>query len=110
MELIGTLFKFANMSYIDVKEVQVQNEAGALINPAENETIILLRRIVQILQPISTQDANNRQRVSVDNGLNIAGDTIGNVQTMNGFDTRFWWADAARNTYANGIRQNLIFS
>ena len=107
MELIGILFKFANMSYIDVKEVQVQNEAGALINPVQDETVILLRRIVQILQPIATQDAANRQRVSVDN---ILGGTISNIVAMGNLDTRFWWADAARNTYANGIRQNLIFS
>lgn len=98
------------MSYIDVKEVQLQDDAGNVINPAEDETIILLRRIVQTLQPIAVQDANNRQRVSVDNNIAVGSATVNNLQAIAALDPRFWWADAARNTYANGIRQNLIFS
>jgi hypothetical protein len=70
-----------------------------------NESVILLRRIAKLLEPMATQDALQRQRV-----------TIGSSET--GFTTSFYGSvdakyqiiDWARTAYATGIRSNLIFS
>jgi len=89
--------------------------------PATEETLDilknqndLLRRIIQIVNPLSTQDANQRLRVTVDSAP--ASLTVGTVSTVNsvnaynGIDPRFQFIDAARLTYAQGIRRNLQFS
>lgn len=85
--------------------------------PATDEALVLLRRIAQSLIPLATQDANQRQRVTVDalaGGLTLGTvstvSTVSNVATLAGVDPRYQFIDAARNAYANGIRQNLIFS
>jgi hypothetical protein len=67
-----------------------------------NESVILLRRISKLLEPMATQDANQRQRVTIgafEAGVSIA--TYGSV------DPRFQIADWARTAYATGIRSNL---
>lgn len=82
--------------------------------PASDESVLLLRRLVQILAPIATQDINQRQRVTVDGmtaGMTLTTvGTVGNIGAIGGVDVRYQLMDAARNMYANGIRQNLIFS
>lgn len=82
--------------------------------PASDESVLLLRRLVQILAPIATQDINQRQRVTVDGmtaGMTLTTvTTVGNIGGLGGVDPRYQLMDAARNMYANGIRQNLIFS
>ena len=98
------------MSYIDVKEVNLLNENGQTINPAQDETIILLRRIAKLLEPSAVQDANNRQRVAVEAMPLIAVSTVSNLAAYGGVDARYQFIDAARLTYAQGIRRNLQFS
>lgn len=78
-----------------------------------NESVVLLRRLVQLLTPIATQDSSQRQRVSVES---ISGSTtIGTVQTLsnlsnfNTVDAKYLLMDTARNMFANGIRQNLTY-
>ncbi len=93
------------MSYIDVKEVNLVDENGQVINPAQDETIILLRRIAKLLEPMGTQDAAQRQRV-----------TIGSAETgfttsfYGSVDARFQIIEWAKTNYNTGIRANLIFS
>ena len=78
-----------------------------------DESIVLLRRLVQLLTPVGVQDIAQRQRVVVEG---IAGSavvtTVGTVNNMNalaGVDARFLIIDQARNTFANAIRQNLTY-
>jgi hypothetical protein len=55
------------MSYIPPSDSQyILNASGTTINPATDETVLLLRRMVQLLTPIATQDTNQRQRISLD--------------------------------------------
>ncbi len=89
------------MSYIDVKEVYIKDADGNIINVTQDETVMLLRRMVKILEPIGTQDANQRQRVNVETG-SIS------VVTYGGVDPRFQIADWARTAYNTGIRANII--
>jgi hypothetical protein len=89
--------------------------------PASEESIQYLKKIVQILTPLATQDTQQRQRVTVE-GATITSGTITTVTTVStvsavsnlalygGIDPRFQFIDAARLTYAQGIRNNLQFS
>jgi len=80
--------------------------------PSTDDSVVLLRRLIQLLTPIGVQDAQQRQRVVIDN---IAQSSLGTVQTVNSIasynnvDARFPIIDQARNTFANGIRQNLTY-
>jgi len=80
--------------------------------PSTDDSVVLLRRLIQLLTPIATQDFQQRQRVVVDNvstgNLNQI-NNIGNLNTYNNVDSRFPIVDQARNTFANGIRQNLTY-
>jgi hypothetical protein len=72
-----------------------------------NESVILLRRLVQLLTPIGVQDAQQRQRVVIE--ALSANSVIGSILTYANVDARFPIIDQARNTFANGIRQNLTY-
>ena len=99
-------------SMLDSHDLQIYYDIN--LTPSSDEAVILLRRIAQALIPIATQDANQRQRVTVDaltGGLTLGTvSTVSNVATLAGIDARYQFIDAARNAYANGIRQNLTFS
>jgi hypothetical protein len=99
------------MSYIPASDSQyILNASGTTINPATDETVLLLRRMVQLLTPIATQDAQQRQRVVIDAGTLTLVSTVSNISGLGGVDPRFQFIDQARNAFANGIRQNLNFS
>jgi hypothetical protein len=69
---------------------------------ALNESVILLRRIAKLLEPMATQDGNQRQRIaisSVEAGMPVS--------SYGGVDPRFQIADWARTAYNTGIRSNL---
>ncbi len=71
---------------------------------ALNESVILLRRISKLLEPLATQDGQQRQRIAIDSStiqLTTNPTSMGNV------DTRFMIADWARTAYNTGIRSNL---
>lgn len=87
--------------------------------PVVDETIPLLRRIVRLLEPSATQDAQQRQRVTVDAftagtalptvtavGTVTTVTTVANQTTLAGMD-REMYINIARNTYANAIRAKL---
>jgi len=84
-------------------------------------SVVLLKRIAKILEPISVQDVQQRQRVIIDNIVGGTITTVGtvttvstvtavtNVQSMGGVDYRWQLIDQARNTYSNSIRANIAF-
>jgi len=120
------------MSYFE--QTKITKSDGTVINPSEDESIILLRRAVKLLESNAVVDANNRQRITLDaltagvlstggtycgssTGINIptAGAPImgGNywLQVWTGpVDQRWGMMDTARLTYDNGIRSHLAFS
>lgn len=116
------------MSYIPPSDsVNVNNSSGEKINPATEETVLLLKRLVRILDSVATVDVQNRQRVVVESAAQTsitiaAAQTlatlttvtnavpVGNVATMGGVDPRFEFMELARISYSNGIRSKLSFS
>jgi hypothetical protein len=121
------------MSYIDLQEVKIEDASGNLINPAQDETLILLRRLVQIASTLATQDSAQRQRISIDaapasvtviqgtasslnatvTGTVTANPTNGTITSLSqfaGVDIRYQIVDWARTAYNTGIRANLINS
>lgn len=102
------------MSYIPASDsLNVLNASGTTINPATEETLLLLRRMVKLMEPLAVQDSQQRQRVAVEAiaNMNTVGSvgTISNISGIGGVDPRFQFVDAARNAFANGIRQNLTY-
>lgn len=100
------------MSYIPPSDSQyILNASGTTINPATEETLVLLRRMVKLMEPLAVQDSQQRQRVAVETIANMATlTTLTNMTGFGGVDGRFHFIDMARNAYANGIRNNLNFN
>jgi hypothetical protein len=99
------------MSYIPPSDSQyILNASGNTINPATEEAIILLRRMVKLMEPLAVQDSQQRQRVTVDAPIATVTTVngVGNIAAYGGVDPRFQFIDAARMAYATGIRNNLI--
>ena len=115
----------------DSDDLQIFIE-GDFIRSDTNESIILLRRIAQLLSPIATQDSAQRQRIVVEAmpasttvagtvtvaqataaSLNatvtgtVAVSSVANIAAVAGIDPRFQFIDAAGTAYATGIRANL---
>ena len=127
-------YNTASMSNTDPLQIYIDLPSTAIVDQAamnDSYTHLLLERIADLLEPIATQDANNRQRVSVDaitatlanvttvgTVSALTGGTIttitnpvpvGNVATIGSVDPRYLFIDTARNAYAQGIRSNLAF-
>lgn len=116
-------FNTTTMSNTDSLQVFLDIGGGYA---ATDDSILMLRRVVQLLSPLATQDSAQRQRVVVDNiaagtvaissGTVSVGNapnvttvsTVSNVAAYAGIDPRFQFIDAARLTYAQGIRANLV--
>lgn len=124
------------MSYFD--QTRITNADGTAINPAQDESVILLRRIAKLLESSAVTDSSQRQRVVVEQATaaslnttvagtvavssSVAGASTANIgQVVVGYggqavaaaniiDSRFQLIDIARNAYANGIRTNLVWS
>ena len=101
-------FDTTSMSSGDKLQIFVDN----ILTPASEESLQYLKKIVQIVAPLSTQDSAQRQRVVID--APIANQTVQvnstAITTYGGVDGRFQFADAARLTYVQGIRTNLSFT
>jgi hypothetical protein len=89
------------MSATDDLQIFYEDQAASA---ATDESVILLRRIAKLLEPLATQDSNNRQRVNVE-AVGVAITT--NPTTFASVDTRYMIADWARTAYNTGIRANL---
>lgn len=116
------------MTYIPPTEEQkLLDSSGSVINPATEETVILLKRIVKLLDSNAVVDVANRQRVITESGsvstVSIAAtQTLATVTTVStvtsvtnqvafgGVDGRFQFMELARISYSNGIRSRLSFS
>ena len=114
----------SNVGILDKNEVRV--------TPATEDSIIYLRRIVKLMESQATVDSGNRQRITLDSlgaataitttvpvsgtvTSNIGTGTLAAVTTVSAITTVLGqnhqaFQDVARNTFANGIRNNLIFS
>ncbi len=98
------------MSYFE--QTKVTDSTGTLINPVQDENIVLLRKITKLLEASATADSSQRQRVTVEGATITSGTvtTVGSVTSavaLGGVDARYLFIDTARNAYANGIRTNL---
>ena len=120
------------MSYFE--QTKITKADGTVINPIEDETVFLLRKMVKLLESNGTVDYANRQRVVLDSlpgaavsanipisgSVTIASGSVTATMTSTtltgisglfyGMDPRCQYIDAARLTYAAGIRNNLIYS
>ena len=90
--------------YTAPTEINITNTTGDLIDPSTEESIILLRRISKLLEPLATQDSQQRQRIAIDTST-VTLTTAPN--TFAGIDIRFQIVDWARVAYNTGIRAKL---
>lgn len=74
-------------------------------NAASDESVILLRRIAKLLEPLATQDSAQRQRVAIGSA-----ETGFTTSFYGSVDARFQIIEWAKTNYNTGIRSNLIFS
>ncbi len=97
--------------------VGITDTTGAEINPATDESSTLLRRMVKLMETQSAFDLGNRQRVTLDamtSGLTLSTvSTVSAVTSMTNLvaiagQNQQMYQDPARNTFANGIRRNLL--
>jgi hypothetical protein len=106
-------YNTTGMSSTDKLQIFLDN----ILTPASEESIQYLKKIAQLVAPLSTQDANQRLRISLDaapialtvNNANFA-NLNANIGGLGGVDPRFQFIDAARLTYTQGIRNNLSFN
>lgn len=91
-----------NSSPVTISKDQIDNN-----KLATDESLILLRRIVKVLESNAVTDGQQRQRIVVDSGTVTA--TVSNIPTIAGQNQQ-QFVDVARNAYANGIRSKLVFS
>jgi len=102
---------------------KIKDFSGEVINPATDESLILLRRMLRQIDSLAVVDSAQRQRVTIDaitGGLTLGAvttvttvttvSTVSNMVAMGGVDARFLYIDTARNAYANGVRNNLIYT
>jgi hypothetical protein len=111
------------MSYFE--QTNIVDAEKKIVNPASEESIVLLRRIAKILENQQAVDPQQRQRVTIDaitgaltlSTVTIVG-TVGTVSTvtsvsniaaLNGWNQQMF-ADPARSAYNTGIRQQLTFA
>ena len=114
--------------------VELKDSTGTTINPVQDETVILLRKIVKLLEASTVVDSQQRQRVAVDSITAASGGTSLGVAVTNGgntpvatppvgagtiyaqgvwempVDQRWRIAENARMVFATSIRSNLVWS
>jgi hypothetical protein len=91
------------MSATDDLQIFYEDQAASA---ASDESVILLRRIAKLLEPMGTQDGANRQRIALDStSVTLTANTT--PTSFNGVDPRFSIIDWARTAYATGIRAKL---
>lgn len=124
-EVIGT-DDVGGVKYQQMKLVDATNGSadpiGVKQNPlqTEDQTIVLLRRMVKILESQAAHDAGQRQKVTIDaitgaltlatvstitNAVPIG--TVANVSLLAGYN-HMQFIDQARTAYNTGIRAKLV--
>ncbi len=107
--------------------VGIKDTTSTQVNPATDDSLVYLRRMVKLMESQAAVDASNRQRVTVDSfgntitgvgasGAGIPRVTVANdsnflatISTLNGYNDQMF-QDVARNSYASGIRANIVFA
>lgn len=89
--------------------VTISNDQIGSNQLASEESLILLRRIVKLLESNAVVDSANRQRIIVENIATGNIGTVTNLANIANMDHR-QFIDISRNTYANCIRSKLNFS
>lgn len=97
-----------NSSPVTISSDQIANN-----QLASEESLILLRRMVKLLESNAVVDAANRQKINLETSTaqltaNINGFSV-TIPSIANMDHR-QFIDIARNAYANGIRSKLDFS
>lgn len=105
-----------------VDSVGIKDATDTKISPFSEDSVVYLRRIVKLMESQGTVDTGNRQRITIDalggaavtTTVPVSGTVTATVAstvitTLAGQNQQMY-QDVARNAYANGIRQNLIFS
>lgn len=123
---ITLLYNTADMSNSDALQIYYDDSS---ITPATDESILLMRRILKAIEPLSVQDVAQRQRINIDGGVGTITNnpmfirvTDGSGNTIiqpgnNSFASNTMWVvpdtwkfiDAARLNYQQAIRANLTF-
>jgi hypothetical protein len=110
------------MAYFN--QINTISDKGSIVNPASEEAIILLRRMVKILENQASTDSAQRQRMTVDamtSGLTLSTvTTVTTVTAVTGITNALPAGtnniglvspqDLSRISYANAIRSRLTFS
>jgi hypothetical protein len=95
--------------------VGIKDSTDVRINPAQDDSVVLLRRMVKLMESQAVVDTQMRQRVVVDTGaIVVSGSvtvaTITSLSQLAGVDSRWQIIDWSRQAYNSGIRGNLINS
>jgi hypothetical protein len=102
----------------------VSDSVGTRISPVADDTVVLLRRMVKLMESQATVDGANRQRVTVDawgvgvltgvgtsaSCLRVAIGSDSNIGTIGSYAAQQMYGDVAHDVYANAIRRNLTFT
>ena len=113
------------MAYFE--KTNLADSKGGTVNPAAEEHLILLRRMVKLMESNATVDISNRQRVTVDTitagstvALAAGAASIGTVLLGAGTNVigsvnigaadHRQFIDVARTSYNTGIRSKLTFT
>lgn len=116
---------------------KLKDQDGNVVNPADNDSITLLRRILILLKPLGVLTGAGSNRLNVDvnaitslptlaNVTTVAGvttvstvttvttvttvGTVTNQAQMGGVNAFELMKSMSRTGYANGIRSNLLFT
>lgn len=93
--------------------VGLKDSSDVRINPVQDDTVVLLRRVVKLMESQAVVDSQMRQRVVVDTGaIVVSGSvtvaTITSLSQLAGVDSRWQIIDWSRQAYNSGIRAHLI--
>jgi hypothetical protein len=93
--------------------VGIKDSSDVRINPVQDDTVVLLRRVVKLMESQAVVDSQMRQRVVVDTGaIVVSGSvtvaTITSLSQLAGVDSRWQIIDWSRQAYNSGIRAHLI--
>jgi hypothetical protein len=99
--------KISATTTVSAGNVNLQDTTGVRINPASDDSLVYLRRMVKLMESQGTVDAANRQRVTIDGTVTTSASTT--ITALAGQNQQIY-QDPARTAYAVGIRNNLAFS
>lgn len=105
------------MAYFE--STNIKDSSGNIVNPASEDSIVLLRRIVKLLESQAAVDPQQRQRITLDaitGSLTLSTITtvstvssVTNIAALNGWNQQMF-VDPARTAYNTGIRTQLTFT